>query len=95
MLPTSSHQCCSLARQEQPGRFPDKIPPPRDPEAFDPHHCSRSVPVWDGFSLAAVPTVRCWEGVGVQPHALAGAGGAHICAASCSPWDLLSAEADG
>lgn len=34
------------------------------------------------------------KGVGVQPHTLAGAGGAHICAASCSPWDLLSAEAD-
>ena len=25
----------------------------------------------------------------------AGVGGAHICATSCSPWDLLSADADG
>lgn len=30
-----------------------------------------------------------------QPRTLAGVGGAHICAISCSPQDLLSAEADG
>lgn len=95
VLPMSSHQCCSSARQEQPGRIPIRIPPPHGPEASDPHHCSRSVLGWAGFSLAAVPTGRCWKGVGVQPHAPAGAGGAHICAASCLPWDLLSAEADG
>lgn len=35
------------------------------------------------------------KGVGAQPRSLAGAGGARICAASCSPQDLLSAEADG
>lgn len=61
---------------------------------FDPHHCSRSVLFWDGFS-ALLPRGDAGKGVGVQPPALAGAGGAHICAASCSPRDLLSAEADG
>lgn len=80
VLPTSSHRCCSSARQEQPGRVPARIPPPHGPEAFEPHHCSRSGLVGVGFSLAAVPTGRCWGGGGrAAPRPGRSRGSTHLC----------------
>lgn len=96
MLPPAAHQCCSSAGQEQPGRFPATTLLPHRPEAFAPAP-PRSVSSGLGMGLVSPPSPPgdAGKGVGAQPRALAGAGGARICAASCSPQDLLSAEADG
>lgn len=72
-----------------------RTPLPHGPEASEPQRCSGQFRSGAGSVSLLSPQGDAGKGVGVQPRAPAGAGGAHICAASCSPWDLLSAQADG